>query len=145
MLVGPEADRHLPAVLAAIGRTELAEDERFSDARSISRHRRAFISILDECFATRPLAEWAEIFARHDVWWGPVQTPAEVATDPQAAASGAWVKLAGGAGRSIDAPIRFGRRSRNTVADAPRLGQHNAEIAAELSIALTPDKNEEAP
>jgi len=81
VLVGVEADRHLPAVLAAVGRAELLDDERFANARAVTRNRRAFIALLDECFATRPLDEWAEVFAAHDVWWGPVQSLAEVAAD----------------------------------------------------------------
>ena len=122
VLVGVEADRHLPAVLAAVGRADLLEDERFATARAVTRNRRAFIELLDACFASRPLAEWAGIFADHDVWWGPVQTPADVAADAQAVAAGGWVQLAGGAGRSVDAPIRFDGIDRTVVADAPDLG-----------------------
>jgi crotonobetainyl-CoA:carnitine CoA-transferase CaiB-like acyl-CoA transferase len=122
VLVGVEADRHLPAVLAAVGRPDLLGDERFATARAVTRNRRAFIELLDACFAARPLAEWAEVFAAHDVWWGPVQTPADVAADAQAVAAGGWVELAGGAGRSVDSPIRFDGTDRRVVADAPELG-----------------------
>ena len=128
VLVGLETDRHLPAVFAAIGRPEMADDERFASARAVMRNRRAFIAVLDECFATRPLAQWREVFAAHGVWWGPVQTPVEVAVDPQADAAGAWVELAGGAGRSVEAPIRFDGIRRVTVADAPESGEHTAEV-----------------
>ena len=37
-------------------------------------------------------------FDAHDVWWAPVNTPAEVLTDPQAVASGAFVDVPEGAG-----------------------------------------------
>ncbi len=136
VLVGVEADRHLPAVVAAVGRPDLLDDERFADARAIGKNRAAFIAELDAEFARRPLAEWSERFAEHDVWWGPVQTPVEVAADPQAHASGAWIHVAGadGAdrGASVDAPIRFDHATRDRVTDAPDLGQHNEEILAEI-------------
>lgn len=132
VLVGVEVHRHLPSVLAAIGRNDLLEDERFTDARSIASNRRAFIAILDECFAQRDLAEWIEIFAEHDVWWGPVQSPVEVAADPQTVAAGAWVEYEGGAGRTVDAPIRFDHTNRSIVGDAPVVGADTAAILAEL-------------
>lgn len=130
VLVGAEADRHLPAVLAAVGRADLVDDERFADARAIRRNRCEFIALLDAAFATRPLAEWAEIFEEHDVWWRPVQSPTEVAADPQADAAGAWIELSGNGGRSVDAPIRFDGRARSIVPDAPTLGQHTAQELA---------------
>ncbi len=132
VLVGVEADRHLPAVLAALDRSDLLQDERFADARSVRRHRVEFITLLDAAFATRPLAQWAERFAAHDVWWGPVQSPAEVAADPQAVAAGAWLQLRGGGGRSVEAPVRFDRQTRDEVADAPQPGQHTAAVLNEL-------------
>ncbi len=132
VLVGVEADRHLPTVLGAVERSDLLADERFANARSVTRNREAFIAELDSAFATRPMAEWAEIFARHDVWWAPVQSPADVATDPQAHAAGAWSTIAGSGAPTVDAPIRFDGQSRATLPDAPRAGQHNDEIRREL-------------
>ncbi|MFN0029610.1 MAG: CaiB/BaiF CoA transferase family protein [Acidimicrobiales bacterium] len=133
VLVGVEADRHLPTVLGAVDRAGLLADERFANARSVTRNREAFIAELDAVFATRPLAEWAEIFARHDVWWAPVQSPADVATDAQAHAAGGWSTIAGSDRPTVDAPIRFDGQSRGTVPDAPRAGQHNAEIRTALA------------
>ncbi len=122
VLVGVEADRHLPVVLTAIGRADLLEDERFANGRAMRRNRTAFVELLDDTFRQRSLDEWAEVFARNDVWWAPVQSPADVVDDPQAAAAGGWVELAGGAGRSVDSPIRFDGVGRGEVTGAPRLG-----------------------
>jgi crotonobetainyl-CoA:carnitine CoA-transferase CaiB-like acyl-CoA transferase len=135
VLVGVEAQRHLPAVLAAIGRPELAGDERFASARALSTHRHEVIALLDEAFAAAPLAQWADSFARHDVWWAPVQSPQDVAEDPQAAAAGAWTTLAGHGARTVDAPIRFDGADRPVVADAPLAGEHGDQLRAELAAA----------
>jgi crotonobetainyl-CoA:carnitine CoA-transferase CaiB-like acyl-CoA transferase len=136
-LVGVQAGRHLPRVLAAIGRAELLEDERFATARAVSKNRREFIPILDAAFAEHPLDHWREVFDEHDVWWAPVQTPAEVVTDPQARAMGAWIRIDGAEveGRpveSVDSPVRFGSVSRDVVPPPPRSGEHTAEVLAEL-------------
>jgi crotonobetainyl-CoA:carnitine CoA-transferase CaiB-like acyl-CoA transferase len=132
-LVGVQAGRHLPRVLQAIGRPDLLQDERFSSARAISLNRADFIPILDAAFATRTLAEWAEVFRDCDVWWAPVQTPAEVVTDPQARASGAWIVIDELGAESVDSPIRFGGRSRDRAPRPPRSGEHTAEILGRLS------------
>lgn len=128
VLVGVEVDRHLPAVLAAIGRPELQQDERFVNGRGVARNRRDFIAILDEAFAARSLEEWTDIFAAHDVWWAPVQTPADVVTDPQAHAAGGWTTMAGSGEPTVDTPIRFDRHTRAVVAGAPQVDQHGEEI-----------------
>ncbi len=138
VLVGVEADRHLPTVVGAIGRSDLLADERFANARAVTRNREAFIAELDAAFALAPLAEWAEIFAQHDVWWAAVQSPADVAADPQAHAAGAWSIIAGRDAPTVDAPIRFDGHNRPTLPDAPYAGQHNCEILAELLAANPP-------
>lgn len=134
-LVGVEARRHLPAVLAAIGRTDLVDDERFATARGIVKHRRELIPVLDKAFAEHPLAHWKRVFAEHDVWWAPVQTPDEVVTDRQARATGAWVQVEMGGDatvESVESPIRFDGVSRTVVAGPPGLGDHTDEILGPL-------------
>lgn len=127
-LVGVQADRHLPRVLQVIGRPDLLEDERFSSARAIARNREEFIPILDAAFAGKTLAEWEAVFTDHDVWWAPVQTPAEVVADPQARASGAWIVIDELDAESVDSPIRFDGHSRARAPRPPRSGEHTTEI-----------------
>jgi crotonobetainyl-CoA:carnitine CoA-transferase CaiB-like acyl-CoA transferase len=129
-LIGLEADRHLPGILAAIGRPELASDERFATARDRRINREALITELDDAFSARTRDEWAKEFAVHDVWWAPVQSLAEVVEDPQAIASGAFVTMASGA-RSIAPPAGFGER--DVVAPpVPELGADTEAVLREL-------------
>ena len=132
-LVGVEAGRQLPKVLAAIGRTDLAADERFAGARALTRNRTEVIEILDAAFAAEPMEYWAKVFDTHDVFYAPIQTPAEVVDDPQARATGAWIQVDGAEveGRpveTVDAPIRWDGQSRVSVPAPPRSGEHNREI-----------------
>ncbi|GLZ15782.1 alpha-methylacyl-CoA racemase [Actinomadura sp. NBRC 104425] len=131
-LVGVQAGRQLPKVLAAIGRPELMEDERFNSARAIAKNRAEFIPILDEAFAAKTLAEWDEIFTEHDVFWAPVQTPAEVVDDPQARAVGAWIRIEELDAESVDSPIRFDRIARSSAPRPPRSGEQTEEILGRL-------------
>ncbi|MCQ4080798.1 CoA transferase [Streptomyces sp. RB6PN25] len=131
-LVGVQAGRQLPKVLAAIGRTDLLQDERFAKPRDLTKNRREFIPILDEAFGGHPLEYWAEVFDKHDVFWAPVQTPEEVVRDPQARATGAWVEIANAGVESVDSPITYDQVQRSVVAGPPRAGQHTREVLAEL-------------
>lgn len=137
---GLEATRHLPAVCRALGRPDLLDDPRFSDARTLRRHRGEVIALLDEIVAERPLAEWAEAFEREGVWWAPAHTPADVVADPQMAANDGFLDIespagtgaSGAAMRSTRGPVSFPGRDRAGAAPVPGLGEHTAEVLAEL-------------
>jgi crotonobetainyl-CoA:carnitine CoA-transferase CaiB-like acyl-CoA transferase len=139
-LVGVEAGRQLPKVLAAIGRPDLAADERFASARALTHNRTEVVAILDAAFAAQPMEHWAKAFDAHDVFYAPVQTPAEMIDDPQARATGAWigldgVEIGGRPVETVDAPIRWDGQSRITTPGPPRSGQHSREILRWLGYA----------
>jgi crotonobetainyl-CoA:carnitine CoA-transferase CaiB-like acyl-CoA transferase len=129
-LLGLEADRHLPGVLRAIGRSELAGDPRFATARDRRINAGELIAEMDAVFATKTRDEWAVVFAEHDVWWAPVQSLAEAAADPQARAAGAIVRMASGE-ESIAPPAGFGER--DVVArPVPELGADTEAVLRAL-------------
>jgi crotonobetainyl-CoA:carnitine CoA-transferase CaiB-like acyl-CoA transferase len=150
---GLEATRHLPAVCRALGRPELLEDPRFTDAVTLRKHRSEVIALLDEIVAERPLAEWAERFEREGVWWAPAHTPAEVVADPQLIANDGFVEIPTGATgtdgaspdagpdgdaatlRSVNGPVTFAGTSPKPTGPVPRLGEHTDEVLAELAAA----------
>jgi crotonobetainyl-CoA:carnitine CoA-transferase CaiB-like acyl-CoA transferase len=133
-LLGLEATRHWPNVAAAVGREDLLADERFGDFMGLVMHRDELMAILDEEFATRPLAEWAERFETHDVWWDPVQSFEEVAADPIMQHAGVFRPMEGDR-TAIAAPADVGQGAPGTVVGAaPELGQHTEEILLELGF-----------
>lgn len=138
-LIGVEADRHFPGVAAAVERPELLQDERFADAKSRRMNSAAFIAVLDEAFASQPLAHWAAAFDVHDVWWSPAQSMAEVLEDPQIAASGAFVQVESANGdtyRSVNSPITFRGSPLTQTRPSPAVGEHTASVLAELGLPL---------
>lgn len=133
-----EADRHWPKLLAALDRAELGADPRFVDARARVQHAEALIATLDEEFARFDYAELTARFDAHDVWWAPINSIFDVIDDPQAIAAGAFVDMEPHPGeaayRAVNGPVDFsGHEVR--PGRVPRLGEHTAEVLAELDSA----------
>ncbi len=126
-LLGLEADRHFPGLLKAIGREELADIEKFGNARARSINAAEFTALLDEHFATDTYEHWTSKFDEHDVWWAPLNSIAEVVNDEQAIASGAFVDMTPQPGeapyRAVNTPVDFAGYE-PTYGPVPRLGEH---------------------
>ncbi len=130
-----EADRHWPKLVAALGLAELADDERFTDAKQRLANSEALIAELDEAFARFPYDDLIARFDAHDVWWAPINSIFDVIDDPQAQANGAFVEMTPHPGedpyRAVNGPVDFpGRTFR--PGPVPRLGEHTDEVLAEL-------------
>jgi crotonobetainyl-CoA:carnitine CoA-transferase CaiB-like acyl-CoA transferase len=72
-LLGLQGDRLWPDLLRAIERPEWATDPRYETMAARAERSAELVTELNQVFAARPLAEWAERFDREDVWWAPVQ------------------------------------------------------------------------
>jgi crotonobetainyl-CoA:carnitine CoA-transferase CaiB-like acyl-CoA transferase len=84
------------------------------------------------------MAEIARRLDEADLVWAPLQTPAQVAEDPQIAAAGAFVEVEDGQGgtfRSPAAPARFPGADAQRRPPAPKLGEHTRQVLAELGYA----------
>ena len=141
-LIALKGSRHWPGLVRALDRPYLAADERFATGRARRTNRKELIALLDEEFGRHDLAEWARRFDRCDVWWAPVQTLAEVAADPQAAAIGALTDQPGMAGgppiRTVATPVRFWDEADPKPGPAPELGEHTSEVLRELGLERAP-------
>ncbi|APA78210.1 CoA transferase [Mycobacterium avium] len=137
-IVGLEPERHWPALCRAVGRPEWRDDPRFADARARAANSVALIAALDEIFATRPLDEWAQIFADEpDFFWSPVNSLEDVVADEQFHAAGGIVYVPDGADDQaavpmVATPADFHGTPWAPRSAAPELGQHTAEVLAEL-------------
>lgn len=137
-IVGLEPERHWPALCRAVGRPEWRDDPRFADARARAANSVALIAALDEIFATRPLDEWAQIFAGEpDFFWSPVNSLEDVVADAQFHAAGGIVYVPDGADDQaavpmVATPADFHGTPWAPRSAAPELGQHTAEVLAEL-------------
>ena len=138
-LLGVEADRHFPKLCAALDRLDLLDDERFNSARGRRKNATVVVAALDAEFAKYSRDEITARFDAHDVWWAPVNTPADVFEDPQAIAARAFVDVPGGnaapAHTAVASPVTF-RASRDSgdsvppPRPSPGLGEHTVEVLA---------------
>jgi crotonobetainyl-CoA:carnitine CoA-transferase CaiB-like acyl-CoA transferase len=130
-LIMLQPDRHWKAFCAAIGRPDLAEDERFASALVRFGHSRELIAILDPLFAARTLAEWGQLLDESGCFWGRVQSVEDVVSDPQAEAIGAFAETSLPDGRPlriVKSPVAFGATPAAVGGPAPELGQHTEEV-----------------
>ena len=133
-LVMLQADRYWPRFCEAIGRLEWLAEERYAAVMLRAQNSVELVAALDDIFATKTRAEWAELFDRFDLVWGPVQGIAEVVNDPQARALGAFAKLPHRSGDEIElvrSPIEFSATPASIRSGAPELGEHTEEVLLE--------------
>jgi crotonobetainyl-CoA:carnitine CoA-transferase CaiB-like acyl-CoA transferase len=124
-----------PNICEAAGRPELVDDARFNSDRGRRENVEALVTALDEGFGEIDYEEAARRLRALDVVFSPVQSPAQLAVDPQAEAAGCFVELVdrdGGKFRNPASPVRFGGEVAQPRPGAPTPGQHTREILAEL-------------
>ena len=134
-IVGLQAGRHWPPLCRAVGRTDWLTDPRFDTPLNRAVNARELIAELDEIFATKSLAGWAETFAGEpDFFWSPINSLEDVIGDEQFHAAGGIVTVPDGEGGvpMVASPADFRGTPWEPRCTAPRLGQHTDEILAEL-------------
>jgi crotonobetainyl-CoA:carnitine CoA-transferase CaiB-like acyl-CoA transferase len=82
-----QPDRFWPDICRAVGRPELAKDERFSSSKARYLNRQACTEELEAAFVSRDLADWSKAFRDEKFPWGPFQRVTELAEDPQVVAN----------------------------------------------------------
>jgi crotonobetainyl-CoA:carnitine CoA-transferase CaiB-like acyl-CoA transferase len=134
-LVGLDGERHWPALARVVGRPEWLEDPRFASPRLRAENAEPLVAELDALFATRPLDEWAELFAGDpDVFWAPINTLEDLLADEQFHAAGGLVGVPdqGGETTMLATPADFHGTPWKPRSVAPGLGEHTGEVLREL-------------
>src|SRR6266704_6376612 len=127
----------IPAVLKAMGREDLLTDPRFSDPKKLAENRPQLTAMLDEIFGSKPMAHWYEVFNGVHVTFGAVRDPQEVIYDPQLRPNDIVVPLEGAGDKlnsTMSSPIQVHGASKVPAKRAPKIGEHNDEVLAELGF-----------
>ena len=108
---------------ALVGHDRYAERDRFASA-------------VRDATRTRTLAELARRFEAHGVWYGPVQTYDDLATDPQIAHSKVFaeVEIRGRKIKLVNHPNRYDGKVPDIRFVALEVGEHTREIMDELGF-----------
>lgn len=126
-------DKFFGNLCAAIGRPELADDERFSSGDARVANAAALDEAIGAFLAELPHDDALERLWEHDVIAGPVNGYADVFSDPQVVHNEMVVELDGR--QLAGVPLRLSATPGSVRRPPPRLGEHTAEVLAELGIA----------
>jgi crotonobetainyl-CoA:carnitine CoA-transferase CaiB-like acyl-CoA transferase len=132
-IVGLQVDRHWAPLCRVVGRTEWIT--RFPRPRDRAANAVDLIAELDEIFVTKPLDEWAKLFATEpDFFWSPINSIEDVVADEQFHAAGGvvYVPDEDSSLPMVATPADFHGTPWAPRSAAPALGEHTDEILAEL-------------
>jgi crotonobetainyl-CoA:carnitine CoA-transferase CaiB-like acyl-CoA transferase len=120
----------------AIGRSDLAHDERFASPTLRARNQDALRELLEAAFSKYDAEDLLARFRSRGVPCAPINTYSQVLADPQVEHMG-WVQdmtLPGGAkSKVVASPQRLGGRGLDVYRNPPALGEHTNEVLAELA------------
>jgi crotonobetainyl-CoA:carnitine CoA-transferase CaiB-like acyl-CoA transferase len=125
------------AVVEAIGRTDILADPRFSDPSNLKANMSQLAAILENVFASQPIAHWYDVFSKVHVTFGAVRDPHDVIGDPQLQANDIIVPLDGAGEKltsTISSPIQIHGVSKQRARRAPEIGEHTEEILMQLGF-----------
>jgi crotonobetainyl-CoA:carnitine CoA-transferase CaiB-like acyl-CoA transferase len=131
-----QPDRYWADLCRHIDRPDLVVDPRFADGMARFQNREACVRELEGIFASRTLADWRERLATVEGVWAPMQSPREIADDPQALANGYLPEVAAADGKTftlVASPVQFDERPPG-LCPAPEMGQHTEEILLSLGL-----------
>lgn len=135
-LVMLDSNRYWARFCEVIGRSELADDERFATARQRAVNSAACLAELDATFSARPLDHWREVLALQDGPWSVVAHAGEAVTDVQAQANRYVQDVPYEDGRHVSlvsAPVQFDG-SPGPLRPAPEHAAHTKEVLLELGF-----------
>ena len=119
------------------GREDLVDDPRFSTPAARDANVNERLELIQSILLARTAAEWLEILPAHDVPCAPALRRFELIDHPQVVASGSIIetehKVAGRL-RQARVAARFEGTQVAPPRGAPLLGEHTAEILAELGL-----------
>ncbi|QMW24236.1 CaiB/BaiF CoA transferase family protein [Sandaracinobacteroides saxicola] len=120
------------------GKAEWAEDARFATSAARAANRAVLVPLVEAVMVTRPAAEWLAMLAKAGVPAGPINTIAQALDSAQAAHRGLVVEQPHatlGTVRTIAQPVAMTRTPPAYRLPPPRVGEHGAELLAELGYA----------
>ena len=138
LLVNANTHRLFQRLAKAVGKEEWLTDERFATEQAAAANRAELRRLFADVFRTETAAHWDAVLRTHGVPAGQLKGPDRVVDNPQLAHRGAIAELtnvpgtADGTLRFVGAGFTVDEQPVTPSRPPPRLGEHNAEILAEL-------------
>ena len=124
-------DRQFTNLCRAIGRPELAGDERYATNPNRVANREELVSLLQKEFSRRPADEWVDLIREAGVPCGPVNSLSHVFSDGHVLASGILQDVehpSAGLLKMVASPVLVGGKRLPIRRPPPTLGQHTNEV-----------------
>jgi len=133
--LGATSARNWEACCDVFGLAELKQDPRFSKNHLRHQNRRELIPLIEDVSSRRPARHWVEALERAGVPCGLLQTYDQVFNDPHLLSRGFFPDAPHsrlGPVKQIASPMRLSETPTRMVRAGPLLGEHSAEVLAEL-------------
>ncbi len=132
-----QSDRYWPDFARAIGRPELATDERFKDLTARAHNAAECVAIIDAAMASKTRDEWIRTLHGDsgDFIFTIVNSVDDLPNDPQVLANGYVAELEHpqhGPTRVVGIPVELTKTPGSVRSAAPELGQNTEEILMDL-------------
>jgi crotonobetainyl-CoA:carnitine CoA-transferase CaiB-like acyl-CoA transferase len=134
-LTMPRSEEHWHNCCLAFNMEESENDPRFDTHEKRMENAKALISVLDQRFITKPLAEWVKRVEGTGIILAPVNEYADVAYDQQAWDNEYILEDTHpilGRMRVLGSPVYLSRTPAKRQCWAPELGQHTEEVLTEI-------------
>jgi len=138
IFVGLTSDGQWRRFCEHFDRADLLQDPAYKTNEDRVRQRPVLRPLVGDIVARHKLGELADLFDRIDIPFAPVAKPGDLFDDPQLNAGGRMLEIDfpnGVSAKIPRLPVEIGNHDFALRRQAPSLGQHTAEILAELGIA----------
>ncbi|HYF08446.1 MAG TPA: CaiB/BaiF CoA-transferase family protein [Acetobacteraceae bacterium] len=135
-VIGVLNDREFARLSEAVGHPEWAQDARFRRARDRSVNRAEFLALLRAVLAVKPRAHWLKVLEGAKITSGPINTAADVESDPAIAERGMIVGLphrGSGRVRVPASPLRLSATPVEYRRGVPAPGQDTDEVLSDFA------------
>ncbi len=125
-----QADKFWTELVTILGKPEMATDDRFVDSAARAANSIECVTLLDEAFASQPLAHWREALDGFSGAWTAYQTLGEVYEDPQVIANGYLPSMTAANGQEVQlvaSPAQFNETA-PTMTRCPGHGEHTDDV-----------------
>ena len=139
LAVVPYTDPQWQRFFELADRPDLAADPRFAKLDARSRNIGELYALLEPIMASKTSAEWVALFSTADLPFAPVNSVDDLLADPHLQAVGFWHSMQHPTEGQLTLPgipVHFSATPGSIRRHPPTLGEHTAEVLAELGITL---------
>jgi crotonobetainyl-CoA:carnitine CoA-transferase CaiB-like acyl-CoA transferase len=144
LAVVPYTDAQWQRFFDLADRPDLAADPRFAKLDARSRNIGELYALLEPIMASKTSAQWIALFSTADLPFAPVNSVDDLLADPHLRAVGFWQAMqhpTEGPLTLPGIPVHFSATPGSIRRHPPALGEHTAEVLAELGITLAPKES----